>query len=114
MRAALDRERHGLIDNWLRHVQDVAHEHSDLIAATPEADRADLLCRLNVVEQVTNVCRTTIIQEAWARGLSIAVHGVVYGLEDGVLRDLGVTTSASDEIDDRREATVARLADELA
>jgi carbonic anhydrase len=112
VRAALDRERHGLIDNWLRHVQDVAHEHSDLIRATPEADRPDLLCRLNVVEQVTNVCRTTIVQEAWSRGQAIAVHGVVYGLEDGVLRDLGVTTSGPDEIDDRREATVARLAAE--
>ena len=66
--AALDGRRHGLIDNWLRHVQDVAHEHADLLAAAAEDDRADLLCRLNVVEQVTNVCRTTIVQEAWDRG----------------------------------------------
>ena len=114
VRAALNRERHGLIDNWLRHVQDVAHEHSGLIASTAEADRADLLCRLNVVEQVTNLCRTTIVQEAWSRGRKIAVHGVVYGLADGVLRDLGVSTGGQDEIDDRREATVARLAAELA
>ncbi len=108
--AALDGRRQGLIDNWLRHVQDVAHEHSDLLEATPEAGRPDLLCRLNVVEQVTNVCRTTIVQEAWERGQNVEVHGVVYGLEDGVLRDLGVTTGASDDIDERRQATVARLA----
>jgi carbonic anhydrase len=108
--AALSGRRQGLIDNWLRHVQDVAHEHSHLLAATPEAERPDLLCRLNVVEQVTNVCRTTIVQDAWARGQDVRVHGVVYGLDDGVLRDLGVTTGASDDIDDRREATVARLA----
>src|SRR4051812_47547238 len=108
--AALSGRRQGLIDNWLRHLQDVAHEHSDLMAATPEADRADLLCRLNVVAQVTNVCRTTIVQDAWERGQHVSVHGVVYGLHDGVLRDLGVTTAAPDEIDDRRQETVARLA----
>ena len=108
--AALSSRRQGLIDNWLRHVQDVAHEHSGLLAATPEAERADLLCRLNVVAQVTNVCRTTIVQDAWERGQQVRVHGVVYGLDDGVLRDLGVTTAASDEIDDRRQETVARLA----
>ena len=108
--AALDGRRQGLIDNWLRHVQDVAHEHSRLLAATPEIERSDLLCRLNVVHQVTNVCRTTIVQDAWARGHQVRVHGVVYGLDDGVLRDLGVSTGASDDIDDRREATVARLA----
>jgi carbonic anhydrase len=108
--AALDGRRLGLIDNWLRHVQDVAHEHSDLLDATPQPERADLLCRLNVAEQVTNVCRTTIVQDAWARGQDVLVHGLVYGLDDGVLRDLGVTTGAADDIDDRREATVARLA----
>jgi carbonic anhydrase len=114
VQAALEGQRHGLIDNWLRHVQDVAHEHDNLLAATAEADRPDLLCRLNVVEQVTNVCRTTIVQDAWARGRDVHVHGVVYGLDDGVLRDLGVTTTGPDEIDDCREATVARLAAELA
>jgi|SRR5664279_506012 carbonic anhydrase len=107
--AALDGRRHGLIDNWLRHVQDVAHEHGDLLAAASDDDRADLLCRLNVVEQVTNVCRTTIVQEAWDRGSTLEVHGVVYGLGDGILRDLAVTTGAPDEVDARREESVARL-----
>ncbi len=108
--AALDGHRHGLIDNWLRHVQDVAHQHAGLLAATPAGARADLLCRLNVIEQVTNACRTTIVQEAWDRGATLNVHGVVYGLADGVLRDLGVSTAAADEVDARRERAVARLA----
>ena len=103
------RRRHGLIDNWLRHVQDVAHEHAGLLAAVPADARADLLCRLNVVEQVTNVCRTTIVQEAWGRGARLTVHGVVYGLADGVLRDLGVSTPSAEEVDARRSAAVARL-----
>jgi carbonic anhydrase len=111
--AALDGRRHGLIDNWLRHVQDVAHAHADLLAAVPENGRADLLCRLNVVEQVTNVCRTTVVQEAWERGARVNVHGLVYGLGDGVLRDLGVTTSGPDEVDARRADSVARLTADL-
>jgi len=111
--AALDGRRHGLIDNWLRHVQDVAHAHAELLAAVPDSSRADLLCRLNVVEQVTNVCRTTVVQEAWERGARVNVHGLVYGLGDGVLRDLGVTTSGPDEVDARRDDSVARLAADL-
>ena len=107
--AALDGRRHGLIDNWLRHVQDVAHEHAALLAAVPAEARADLLCRLNVVQQVTNVCRTTIVQEAWDRGARLTVHGVVYGLADGILRDLGVSIAGAEEVDARRSASVARL-----
>jgi len=108
--AALDGRRHGLIDNWLRHVQDVADEHAGLLEAVPAGARADLLCRLNVVEQVTNVCRTTIVQEAWAQGRRLTVHGLVYGLGAGLLRDLGVSTSARDDVDTRRAATVERVA----
>jgi carbonic anhydrase len=108
--AALEARRLGLIDNWLRHVQDVAHEHAGLLAAASPEDRADLLCRLNVVEQVTNVCRTTIVQEAWSRGNRLNVHGVVYGLADGVLRNLEVSTSVAAEVDVRRREAVIRLA----
>jgi carbonic anhydrase len=107
--AALDGRRHGLIDNWLRHVQDVAHEHAQLLAGASGEHRADLLCRLNVVEQVTNVCRTTVVQEAWAAGKALNVHGLVYGLADGILRDLAVTTSDPGEVDERRAESVARL-----
>jgi carbonic anhydrase len=108
--AALDARRLGLIDNWLRHVQDVAHEHAGMLAAVAAEDRADLLCRLNVVEQVTNVCRTTIVQEAWSRGSRLHVHGVIYGLGDGVLRNLEVSTGAAAEVDVRRGEAVGRLA----
>jgi carbonic anhydrase len=108
--AALGGARLGLIDNWLRHVQDVAHAHGALLGGLPEERRGELLCRLNVVEQVVNVCRTTIVQEAWARGARVDVHGVVYSLGDGLLRDLGVTTSADAEIDARRAAGVDALA----
>jgi carbonic anhydrase len=74
------------------------------------AAQGDLLCRLNVIAQVTNVCRTTIVQEAWAEGKTLNVHGVVYGLADGVLRDLAVSTGSRSEVDARRDEAIARLA----
>jgi carbonic anhydrase len=81
-----------LIDNWLRHVQDVMHVHKDELAEIEdESERLDRLCELNVVEQVVNVSRTTIVQNAWQRGQELAVHGWIYGLQDGLLRDLGIT-----------------------
>jgi carbonic anhydrase len=91
--AVLHGSRHGLIDNWLRHVVDVAEKHAAELASLDEERRFDRLCELNVVEQVVNVCQTTIVEDAWARGQTLTVHGVVYGLEDGLLRDLGVSTS---------------------
>ena len=91
--AALTGARHGLIDNWLRHVADVAEKHADALAALPDERRADRLCELNVAEQVENVCQTTIVEDAWARDHPLTVHGLVYGLEDGLLRDLGVSIS---------------------
>ena len=93
--AAFHGSRHGLIDNWLRHVADVADKHADELAALAEERRLDRLCELNVAEQVVNVCRTTIVEDAWAREQPLTVHGVVYGLEDGLLRDLRVSTSAA-------------------
>jgi carbonic anhydrase len=110
--AALDGRRHGLIDNWLRHVQDVAHEHAGLLEAAPPERRPDLLCRLNVVEQVTNVCRTTIVQEAWDRGRTLRVHGVVYALDDGLLRALGGSVGPGDDLAARRAETLTLLAAE--
>ena len=93
--AAFHGSRHGLIDNWLRHVADVADKHADELASLPEERRLDRLCELNVAEQVENVCRTTIVEDAWAREQPLTVHGVVYGLEDGLLRDLRVSTSVA-------------------
>jgi Carbonic anhydrase len=80
-----------LSDNWLRHVQDIHQKHEQSLASEPEARAVDRLCELNVIEQVSNVARTTIIQDAWARGQELAVHGWIYGLHGGLLRDLEVT-----------------------
>ena len=92
VKAAMSNLQFGLIDNWLRHVQDVFHEHEEELAKIEdENDRLDRLCELNVIEQVRNVGRTTIVQSAWQRGQEIVVHGWIYGLQDGLLRDLGVS-----------------------
>jgi carbonic anhydrase len=96
VRAALDGSRHGLIDNWLRHVMDVAEKYADeLVASADDELRFQRLCELNVVEQVANVCQTTVVEDAWARGQDLTVHGLVYGLQDGLLRDLGVSASSA-------------------
>jgi carbonic anhydrase len=92
VKAALEGTRHGLIDNWLRHVTDVGDKHADELASLPEEQRLDRLCELNIVEQVANVSQTTIVEDAWARGQALTVHGLVYDLNDGLLRDLGVST----------------------
>ncbi len=99
--AALTGARHGLIDNWLRHVEDVCETHAQELGSLPEEQRLDRLCELNVVEQVLNVSKTTVVEDAWARGEELTVHGLVYGLEDGLLRDLGVSTSGREETDGR-------------
>jgi carbonic anhydrase len=92
VKAAMDNLQLGLIDNWLRHVQDVIQEHEELLAEIKDEEkRLDRLCELNVIEQVLNVGRTTIVQSAWQRGQELAVHGWIYRLEDGLLRDLGVS-----------------------
>jgi len=99
VKAALDNLQFGLIDNWLRHVQDVIHENEKLLAEVKdEEQRLNRLCELNVVEQVTNVARTTIVQNAWQRGQEIGVHGWIYGLEDGLLRDLGVSINNTEDL----------------
>ena len=96
--AALRRARIGLSDNWLRHVQDVRQKHQDCVsAAGTEVAAGDRLCELNVIEQVANVCQTTIARDAWERGQELSVHGWVYGLQDGLLRDLNTTVANADE-----------------
>jgi carbonic anhydrase len=99
VQAALRGARLGLIDNWLRHVQDVAEKYSDVLArAEGEEARLRLLCELNVREQVSNVCRTTVVQAAWERGQELSVHGWIYGLEDGLLRDLGLCVTCPEDL----------------
>lgn len=97
--AALRNERLGLCDNWLRHVQDVRLKHqAQLDELATEEQRQNRLCELNVMEQVVNVTQTTIVQEAWARGQPLAVHGWIYDVADGLVQDLGVTSTAGSEV----------------
>ena len=98
---ATPRRRHSRAKAWSRHVADVAERHEEELAALPEADRVDRLCELNVIDQAENVCETTIVRDAWARGDRITVHGLVYGLRDGLLRDLGVSVSEAGAADGR-------------
>ena len=94
VQAALRSDRLGLVDNWLRHVQDVAARHAEeLDAIADPAARHDRLCELNVLEQVRNVGRTSVVQDAWARGQELHVHGWAYGVRDGIAKDLGLTLS---------------------
>lgn len=88
IKAALEDQEHGLIDNWLRHIRDIVRLHKDKFTGLDEQAKFDLLCELNVREQVGNVCQTTIVQDAWKKGASLAVHGVIYNLENGILKDL--------------------------
>jgi carbonic anhydrase len=106
VRAALMKERHGLVDNWLRHVQDVRQQHAPRLRG---ADRADRLCELNVIEQVANVCRTSIVEDAWARSQPLTVHGWIYGIHDGRLRDLGFTAKSAAEAASAYERALERL-----
>ncbi len=99
VKAAMENSRLGLIDNWLRHVQDVFREHeSALMEIDDVSKRLDRLCELNVIAQVLNVARTTIVQSAWQRGQELVIHGWIYGLQDGLLRDLGVSIDNTDGI----------------
>jgi carbonic anhydrase len=96
--AAMRNQRVGLADNWLRHVQDVSTKHDAHVATVADmAQRLDRLCELNVIEQVANVCQTTIVRDAWDRGQALAVHGWVYGLSDGLVRDLRTTVERPEQ-----------------
>ena len=91
VRAALEKEGHGLIDNWLRHVGDIHTLHREELDAIDDfTKRVDRLCELNVASQVDHVCQTTIVRDAWRRGQELAVHGWIYSVDDGIIRDLGL------------------------
>lgn len=106
---ALDNAPHGLIDNWLRHVQEVRYKYrSDLDALDPQ-QCADRLCELNVVEQVRNVARTTIVQSAWARKQSLEIHSWIYDIRDGLLRDLGLLLDSNADCDALALESAARI-----
>ena len=108
--AALTGTRVGLADNWLRHVADVCDKHRQRIDEMElNALKHARLCELNVIEQVMNVCQTTIVQDAWARGQSLAVHGWVYSLLDGVVRQMGMDVGSRDELAAAYEHALTRL-----
>jgi carbonic anhydrase len=99
VQAALTKTRLGLIDNWLRHVQDVIQKHKALLdEIVEESGRVRRVCELNVIEQVVNVCQTTVVQEAWERGQNLVVDGLIYGVEDGLLRELGICVRCQEEV----------------
>ena len=106
VKAALKNTKLGLIDNWLRHVQDVAEKYEHLLSKIEDRHaRVDKLCELNVIEQTINVCQTTVVQSAWERGAEFTVHSLIYSLHDGLLRDLGVCiTNEEDLLVARRQA----------
>ena len=109
VQAALRGERIGLVDIWLRHVQDVRDKHlSDLRALAGEAQQ-DRLCELNVLEQAANICQTHVVQDAWQRGQPLTVHGWIYGLKDGLVHDLGLTVRRSEDLLPRYSAALAAL-----
>jgi carbonic anhydrase len=107
--AALHDRRVGLADNWIRHVQDVRNRHQCWLDTVDPAQRVSALCELNVVEQALNVCHTTVVQDAWQRGQVVIVHGWVYGLHNGLLQDLAMTVTGSDDVTAAYEAALAAV-----
>ncbi len=107
--AAHEHQKLGLVDNWLCHVRDVGQKHHDLLAQiSGKEERIARLCELNVIEQVVNVVQTTVVEDAWARGQPLTVHGWIYGLQDGLIRDLEMSISKADELQARYALAVCR------
>lgn len=98
VKAALNDLRLGLVDNWIRHVKDVRQTHQALLEQVPADSRVNALVELNVLEQARNVCDTTVVQDAWARGQEVVVHGWVYGLHNGLLQDLQITARQHEDV----------------
>ena len=96
--AALENARIGLADNWIRHIQDVRDRHQAVLDALPAANRADALCDINVIEQVVNICVSTVMMDAWSRGQKVSIHGWAFGVNDGLLHDLMMTVSSTETL----------------
>jgi carbonic anhydrase len=110
VQAALEGARIGLADNWLRHIQDVRDRHRALLDAIPEHARHDALVELNVIEQVANVAQSTVLLDAWARGQAVTLHGWVYGIHDGLLKDLHMTVNSPDALEALYQFATANVA----
>ncbi len=109
VQAALQNARIGLADNWIRHIQDVRDRYLHRLEATEKQDQLDILCELNVVEQVVNVCHSTVMKDAWARGRVVTVHGWIYGVHDGLLQDLLMSVSDPAQLQVMHEAAIAQI-----
>ena len=115
VREAMNNNKLGLIDNWLRHIQDVKHKHSAILEnAENDETRFQKMCELNVIEQVMNVCQTTIVRDAWDRGQDLSIHSWIYGLSDGLLRDLGLCVSSSEDIESLYSKALSDIAGKTA
>ncbi|MDI3324702.1 carbonate dehydratase [Pontibacterium granulatum] len=111
VQASIDSTPHGMIDNWLRNIRSVYSKHRDLLSAwsDSEKEQLDRLCELNVIEQALNVCETTIVQEAWASGQELTVHGWVYGLNDGLVNDLEFNAASAIEVDEQYRVALRKI-----
>jgi carbonic anhydrase len=106
--AAMENKKHGLIDNWLRHIQDVGQKHEAQMAGIQDPkQKFQRLCELNVIEQVSNVCQTTVVDNAWERGQDLTVHGWIYGLDNGLLHDLNICITCADELRTHYKTAIA-------
>lgn len=111
VKAAMNNSKLGLIDNWLRHIQDVAEKYERLLSKIEDKySRLDKLCELNVIEQTINVCQTTVVQSAWERGAEFAVHGLIYSLQDGLLQDLNISLTNEAELLAARQRMISENA----
>ena len=111
VQASIDPTPHGMIDNWLRNIRNVYNKHKELLSAWDDSpkEHLDRLCELNVIEQALNVCETTIVQEAWASGQELNVHGWVYGLNDGLINDLEFNASNQDEVNEQYQIAIRKI-----
>lgn len=101
IKASMDTKRHGLIDNWLRHIKDVSRFHKDELDTLPESEKFDRLCELNVIEQVKNVGSSTVVQQAWQSGAELSVHGWIYDISNGILKDLDMCVQSASQLNEK-------------
>ena len=101
IKAAMEDQDHGLMDNWLGHIKDVARSHAHKLEGLAYQAKQDLLCELNIIEQVSNVCSSTIVKKAWKSGADLTVHGWVYGINDGIIKDLDTSISSTTQLENR-------------
>jgi carbonic anhydrase len=111
VQAALEGARIGLADNWIRHIQDVRDRHRALLDKIPEHFRHDVLVELNAIEQVVNVAQSTVMLDAWGRGQPVTLHGWVYGVHDGLLKDLQMTVDSQGALESLYHQAIAAIAD---